>query len=185
VLLAEIQFGPFNIEDPKAFLAQVIGFILLVLLLWYVNVPVFSRPFIRELLVNRETRVEEVHNQLDIAVTDTQKLRDDYAERLRNIEIESRQQIERAVREADAVHDEIIADARRTAEAVVRRSEEALGREQTRQRILLRRTIVKLSLDAAEESVSTLNNDAVQRRLIADFIQTAGSAGLAQEAVNG
>jgi F0F1-type ATP synthase membrane subunit b/b' len=176
VLLAEIQFGPFSIEDPKAFLAQVIGFILLVLLLWFVNVPVFSRPFIRELLVSRETRVEEVHNQLDIAVADTQKLHDDYVERLRNIEIESRLQIDKAVREADAAHDAIIADAKQAAEAVLRRSEEELGREQTRQRILLRRTIVKISLDAAEETVVRLNDDKVQRSLIADFIRHAGSS---------
>jgi len=175
VLLAEIQFGPFKVEGP--IYAQVIGFVLLVLLLWYVNIPVFSKPFIRALLVSREQRVEEVHNQLELAVSDTQKLHDDYVERLRNIEIESRQQIDKAVREADAVHDEIIADAKQAAEAVTRRAEEELAREQTRQRILLRRTIVKMSLDAAEETVSKLNDDAVQRRLIADFILHAGTSG--------
>ena len=180
MLLAEIQFGPFNIEDPKAFLAQIVGFVLVVLLLWYVNVPVLSRPFIRELLVSRETRVEEVHNQLDLAVTDTQKLHDDYAERLNNIEIESRLQIERAVREADAVHDEIIADAKLSAEAVIRRTEEELlAREQTPavKEYFCGRTIVKISLDAAEATVVSLNDDKVQRRLIDDFIRHAGSSG--------
>lgn len=174
MLLAEIQFGPFAIEDTRVLLAQIVGFILLCALLWFVNVPVLSRPFLRGLLVDRETRIEEVHNQVDSAIADTQKVHDDYIARLSNIEVESRERIASAVREADAVHNEIIEDAKQAAAYVVRRTEEELAREQARHRILLRRTIVKISLDAAEESVVSLNDDAVQRRLIDDFIQQAG-----------
>ena len=176
MLLAEIQFGPFAIEDPKVLLAQVVGFILLCALLWFVNVPVFSKPFIRGLLVDRETRIEEVHNQIDSAITDTQKLHDDYIARLNNIETESRERIAAAVREADAVHNDIIADAKQAAAHVTRRTEEELAREQTRQRIMLRRKIVQISLDAAEEAVGVFNSDSVQRKLIGDFITTASSA---------
>jgi F-type H+-transporting ATPase subunit b len=136
--------------------------------------PVFSRPYLRQILIDREVRVEEVHNQLESAIADTRKLHDDYLERLKNIEVESTRQIENAVKEADAVHDEIIADARTAAAAVLRRADDELAREQTRQRILLRRTIVSLSLDAAEQTVVALNTDDVQRKLISDFIDRAG-----------
>ncbi len=177
MFLAEMQLGPIAIEDPKRFLAQVLGFLLLFIVLWFVNVPVLSRPHVRGLLVDREVRVEEVHNQISTAIVDTQKVHDDYADRLKNIEAEAKERIAAAVREADAVHVEIIADAKEAAAYVKRRTEEELSREQTRQRILLRRKIVELSLDAAEASVGTLNSDAVQRSLISDFIATTGISG--------
>jgi len=184
VLLAEFQFGPISIEDPSVFGAQVVGFILFALLLWFVNVPVFSRPALKQMLTERETRVEDVHNQIDTALSETQRLHDEYAQRLRNIETESRERIDAAVREADAAHNEIIADAQGAAKLVVRRTEEELSREATRQRILLRRQIVQISLDAAESTVVSLNTDAVQRHLINDFIARAAVAPN-QEAANG
>ena len=181
-----MQIGPIAIEDPKRFLAQVLGFLLLFAILWFVNVPVLSRPHLRGLLVDREIRVEEVHNQIATAIVDTQKVHDDYADRLKNIEAESKERIAAAVREADAVHVEIIADAKVAAAYVKRRTVEELAREQNRQRILLRRRIVELSLDAAEASVSTLNSDAVQRSLISDFIANTGTAGTSMtEIANG
>jgi F0F1-type ATP synthase membrane subunit b/b' len=172
--LAEMQIGPIEIEP--VFLAQLVGFILLFIIFWKVAIPYLSRPYLRGELVNREQRVEEVHNQIDSAIADTQKLHDDYVGRLHNIEVESRERIDAAVREAEAVHDEIIADAKQAAALVIRRTEEELAREQTRQRILLRRKIVQISLDAAEASIQELNTDAVQRKLIGDFIARASTA---------
>jgi F0F1-type ATP synthase membrane subunit b/b' len=185
VLLAEFQIGPIAIEDPRVLLAQIVGFILLALLLWHVNVPVLSRPFLRGLLIEREARVEDVHNQLETAVSETQRLHDDYVVRLRNIEIESRERIDAAVKEAGSVHNEIIADARDAAALVVARVEEDLAREQTRHRIVLRRKIVEISMNAAEATVQSVNDDAVQHRLIADFISRAGQSQQAAELNNG
>jgi F-type H+-transporting ATPase subunit b len=184
VLLGEFQLGPVSIEDPKVFVAQCIGFLLFAALLWFVNVPVFSRPALREVLIEREKRVAEVHDQVDTALSETQRLHDEYAARLRNIEAESRERIDAAVREADAAHNEIIADAQRAATLVARRTEEELSKEQTRQRILLRRQIVQISLDAAESTVRSLTSDDVQRHLINDFIVRAAAAP-GTEAANG
>ena len=183
MLLGEFQFGPVSIEDPKVFVAQCIGFLLFAALLWFVNVPVFSRPALKQVLTERETRVAEVHDQIDTALSETQRLHDEYAARLKNIETESRERIAAAVREADAAHNEIISDAQRAAALVARRTEEELSKEQTRQRILLRRQIVQISLDAAEATVRALNSDDVQRHLINDFIVRAAAPGT--EVANG
>ena len=183
--LAEFQFGPFAVEDSHVFMAQVVGFVLLALLLWFVNVPVLSRPHLRGLLVDREARVEEAHNQVELALSDTQRLHDDYAIRLKNIEVESRERIDAAVKEATAVHNEIISDASNVAALVVRRTEEELARELARHRILLRRQIVQFSLDAAEGAVGALTNDAVQRKLIDEFIARASVAQTKEAAANG
>lgn len=175
-MLAEFQIGPFAIEHPSFLLSVIVGFVLLALLLWFVNVPQFSRPFFRILLQERAESIQNKHAQVDQATAEIQRLRDDYAARLREIETESRHRIEGAVREADAAREEIIADAQKTARLVHLRTDEELSREQTRSRIQLRRLIVQISMDAAEKSVLANSTEAVQRSLISDFIAGASTA---------
>ncbi len=175
-MLAEFSLSPWANEHPSSLLAIVVGFILLGLLLWFVNVPQFSRPFFRGLLNERAESIQRKHAQVDQAAAEIQQLRDDYASRLREIETESRKRIQDAVREADAAREEIIADAQNTARQVQLRTEEELNREQNRSRIQLRRQIVQISMDAAEKSVHANATESVQRALISDFITGAATA---------
>ncbi len=175
-LLAELQIGPWAIEHPSFLLSVLVGFVLLGLLLWFVNVPQFSRPFFRALLSERAESIKTKHAQVDQATAEVQHLRDDYAARLREIETESRQRIDAAVREADAAREDIIAEAQKTARLVQLRTEEELSREQTRTRIQIRRQIVQISMDAAEKSVLANSTESVQRSLISDFIVGASTA---------
>lgn len=163
------QFGPFALEDPKILVSTLIGLVLLGLLLYFVNVPVFSWPYLNGVLSARSARIEEHHRQVETALTDVRSLHNDYATRLQRIEVEARERIDSAVREADAARTEIIAEAQLSATALRRRAEEELARERTRSRILLRQQIVKTSLDAAEQAVRANSTDAVQRHLIRDF----------------
>jgi F-type H+-transporting ATPase subunit b len=174
-VIAAFQIGPWANEYPTRMLALIIGFVLILLFLWKVNMPIFSWPYVSGLLKERTARIQENHEQVERALADARQLRDDYAARLRTIEEEARQRIDAAVREAEAVQTEIVAEARESALALQRRSEEEIDRERTRQRILLRRQIVQISLDAAEQSVVSLSNDRVQHQLIQDFITRAGS----------
>ncbi|MBC7529714.1 MAG: hypothetical protein H7308_19470, partial [Chthonomonadaceae bacterium] len=72
---------------------------------------------------------------------------------------------------------QIIAEAQQNAEQIKRRAEQDMAQEQIRQRILLRRQIVQLTLDAAERSVVDLTDEKVQRNLISDFITTTATSG--------
>lgn len=174
-IIAVFQIGPFAIEYPDRILALLVGFVLIVLLLWKVNVPLFSYPYVSGVLKERAERIARNHAQVERALTEVRQLRDDYAARLRSIEEETRQRIDAAVREAEAVREEIIAEAQETARLLRRRAEEELERERTRQRILLRRQIVQTIVDAAEHSVIAQSNDRMQRELIRDFIRKASS----------
>src|SRR5262249_26854839 len=137
------------------------------------NVPYLSLPYWRQLLNDRATRIAQVHDQVESELADIRRVRDDYAARLQQIEIEARERIDAAVREADAARAEIIADAQQLAGQLRRRSEEEMARERIRQRILLRQQIVQIALDAAEQSVRTHSDEKVQRQLIGDFIARA------------
>jgi F0F1-type ATP synthase membrane subunit b/b' len=169
---SEWPLSPFHIEDSKIYLAQIIGVLIIAVGIWR-----FGVPMLKNMLNDRSARIEESHTQVQRALEDIRQLRNDYAARLQSIEVESRQRIEEAVREAEAARGEIIAEARQAATLLKRRSEEEIARERTRQRILLRRQIVQLTLDAAEASVRAHSSDTIQRQLIREFIVGASGAG--------
>lgn len=166
-MLAELEFGPFALEEPGSLLALLIGFLLLLAFIYSVIVPMF-----RKMLIDRTTRIAEAHAQVELAMADIQQLRNDYASRLQRIETEARELIESALREAEAAQGEIIADARQMASAVRQRTEEEVEREQQRARILLRRQIIEIAMNAAE-SAARSQSGSVQQQLIDDFIQRA------------
>ncbi len=169
---AEIPIIPFANEFPDSFKAQIIGFLLLVgLFMWKV------KPALGAMLSARSTRIAESHEQVDRALSETQRLHDDYAARLKGIEREARERINAAVQEAETVRGEIIAEAQNTSIQIRRRAEEELSREQTRQRILLRRLLVQQTIDAAEHAVTAFSQESVQRQLIQDFTVRVSDSG--------
>ena len=120
------------------------------------------------------------HDRLmESALAEAKRLRDDYADRLKGIEVEQRERIEAAVKEAQTSHTEIIADAEQLAAAIRRRTAEEIARERTRQRIQLRREIVQTTFDAAEKAIKANSTDTVQHQLISDFVARAANDGRA------
>ena len=174
---------PWKIEHPEIFLSMVIGFGLLFVLILRAPIPFLSVPHYKKVLDERSGRIETNKQQIDIAVSEVQQLRSDYALRLERIEEEARQRIDSAVREADAARAEIIAEAEQAAHAIRRRSEEEVARERTRQRIIFRQQLVKTALDSAEGAIREHSDETVQRRLIGDFISSA-AAGVPQASSN-
>ena len=173
--LAEFKFGPVAFEYPNIILAQVLGLVALLCFLWFVNLPYVSKTYWVQLLSERETKIATNKQQVDEAKAEVTKLRDDYKNRISQIESEAKTRIDAAVREAEAAKLDIISDAQQTALAIKRRSEEEIDRERTKQRILLRQQLVQMTLDAAENSVKAHADSTVQRRLISDFTASASS----------
>ena len=168
-------YGPFLIENPKILLAQIIGlalFLVIVFRLLPKDIPL-GIPYLANQSQERAGRVESNIQQVETALADTQRLHDDYANRLKGIEAEARTRIDAAVREAELARADIIADAEEATKQLRRRAEDELAREQTRQRILLRQQIVALTLDAAEQSARNHSSESTQRSLIKDFIARA------------
>lgn len=172
MLAEQPSFLFFAVEHPKDLLATIVGLAILLLLLYR-----FALPGAKTSLKDRATNVENVVRQADAQLEDMARLRDDYANRIKQIEQEQRERIAAAVRDADNARAEIIADAEEAARIVRRRGDEELDRERTRQRIILRQQMVQLTLAAAEEAVKAQNSDAVQRHLIRDFVGMVSNNG--------
>lgn len=162
--LAEIGI-PWVNEFPDAFKGQVVGFVLFVALMWK-----FAKPAIGNMLNDRAARIAESQMQVEKALSEAKSVYEDYAARLSGIEEEQRQRISAAVREAEQVRGEIIAEAQHNAALMQRRVAEEIAREQTRQRILLHRELVQQTMYAAEASITAFSGDKVQRTLIQDFV---------------
>lgn len=173
------DYIPFRIEHPGAVLSLLIGLALILFVFYKFNIIYLSYPYWKELLTERTARIETNHNQVQQALAEAQRLRDDYASRLRGIEVEQRERIAAAVKEAQTSHTEIIADAEQAATAIRRRTEEEIARERTRQRIQLRREIVQTTFDAAEKAMTANSTDSVQHQLIGDFVARAANDGRA------
>jgi F-type H+-transporting ATPase subunit b len=150
--------------------ATVVGFVLLLVLLGRMAGPGVGKHF-----STRTAHIAEQYEQAERQLTDAQQIRDDYARRIGSIEVEHRQRLDAAVRDADAARADIIADAQAAAKALRRRSEEEIAREHTKQRILLRQQIVQITVDAAEQSIRELETETSQRKLIAEFINQIGA----------
>ena len=171
------DYIPFKIEHPDAVVPLLIGLALLLFVFYRFNIVYLSYPFWNELLTSRTARIETNHNQVQQALAEAKRLRDDYADRLKGIEVEQRERIAAAVKEAQTSHTEIIADAEQAAAAIRRRTEEEIARERTRQRIQLRREIVQTTFAAAEQAIKANSTDTMQHQLIGDFVARAANDG--------
>ena len=172
-MLAELPtFGPFLLEHPRNIIANLIGLALLVILLWR-----FAVPGLVAMLHGRASSIDTGIQQVERQLIDVASLRSDYANRIKTIEVEQRERIAAAVRDAEEARASIISDAQQAALGLRRHGEEELDREHSRQRILFRQQLVQITLDAAEEAVRAQNSDTVQRQLIHNFVSQMARSG--------
>ncbi len=168
--MALFVFNPFHIEYPQYTLPLALGFILLVALLWNK-----AKPAATKALKSRADKVQEEIERAESLRAQAQQVHDEYASRLASIEREHQEQRDRATAEANSACAIILADAREAAEAITRRATEEVARERTRQRILLRRQVVEMTISAAESAIATLQTDQSQHVLIQAFTERLGA----------
>ncbi len=168
--MAHFVFNPFHIEYPQYTLPLVLGFILLVALFWSKAKPAASKS-----LASRAEKVQQEVERAESLREQAQRVHDEYAARLASIEREHQEQRDRATEEARKACEIILADAQEAADLITRRAEEEVGRERTRQRILLRRQVVEMTISAAESAIANLQTDESQRVLIQAFTERLGS----------
>ncbi len=148
-----------------------VGFLLLALIVYR-----FIVPFVGGLLRERQTAIANAAAQVEQTLTETRSMRSDYQQRLERIEDETAQRMEEAVREADRLREQILAEARVNAEAILRRGEEEVERERARTMIHLRGQFVEDIIHAAAYAASRSVDATTQSRLVAEFVEKMGAA---------
>jgi F-type H+-transporting ATPase subunit b len=153
--------------DPKVVLIQIFGFVLLML--------IFKKFFfgpIGQVLEDRKNTIAEGYAAADRAKAEMENLRKEYVDRLTAIEAEGAEKIQTAVKEAQAVRDEIVGEARAKAEAVVERGTQELERERQKAIAELREEVANLAIGASSKLLERSLDDKAHRKLIDDFISS-------------
>lgn len=155
--------------DPRVLLIQIGGFILLLI--------VFKRFLfgpIGQVLEGRRQDIAETYATAERERGAMEGFRRDYEKRLAAIETESHEKIQAAIKEAQGIRDEIIADARSRSDSILSRGEAELAREREKTILDLRREVADLVINASSNLLDRSLDDAAHRKLIDDFISSVG-----------
>ncbi len=153
--------------DPKVLILQIGGFILLLF--------IFKRFLfgpIGQLLEDRKSEIADTYATANRERDTMEGLRRDYESRLAGIELEARERIQAAVKESQAIRDEIVAEARAKAEAVIQRGEEELARSREKTLVSLRQDVADLVIGTSSKLLEESMDDAAHRKLIDQFISS-------------
>lgn len=168
------NIGPLALNFPLI-ATQIIGFLLL---LWFLNRFVFKLIF--GILDQRQKDIQTTYDQLDLDRASMEETRRKYEERLANIEAEAREHIQAAVKEAQALRDNLVADAQQRAESIVTQGRNEAERERQKAFLEMRQDIVALTIAAAGKLIGESLDDAHHTRLVDDFITNVGTGVVGQ-----
>jgi F-type H+-transporting ATPase subunit b len=162
------NIGPLSLNVPLI-ITQIVGF---GLLLWFLNQYVFKSIF--AILDQRQADIKATYDQLDADRARMEETRRQYEQRLANIEAEAREKIQAAVQEAQALRDNLVADARQQAETIVTQGRNEAERERQAAFLAMRQQIVAIAMSAAGKVVGENLSDARQTKMVDDFIGNVG-----------
>jgi F-type H+-transporting ATPase subunit b len=155
----------------QVLLAQILAFAILV---WVLGRFLF-RP-IQGILAARQDEVRGTLEQVAADRRAMEQSRRDYEQRLASIEAEARGKIQAALKEAQALKDEVIASAQTEAERIVRRGEEEIRREKQKALVELREQVADMAVMAAGKILGSAIDDRQHRALIQDFVSKVGAS---------
>ena len=155
---------------PELLLTQIIGFLILMFLLWR-----FAFGKIFAILDERRDTIQASYDQLDADRAAMEQTRRDYEARLAGIEAEAREKIQAAVQEAQALRGNLISDAQKQVETILAQGRNESERERQKAFLEMRQQIVALAIGAASKVVGESLNDARQNKLVDDFIIGVGT----------
>ena len=157
--------------DGKTFLTQLLGFIVLLLIL-----KKWAFPKVFGMLDQRQADIKAVYDQLDQDRNRMEQSRLEYERKLAGIELEAREQIQAAVKEAQLLRDNLIADAHKQVETILEKGRSDSERERQKAFLEMRHSIVALTVAAAGKVIGSSLDDARHTALVDDFITSVGSS---------
>jgi len=145
--------------------AQIVGFIAFI---WFFKKLLYS-PLVK-ILDDRQAEIKLTYDQLDADREAMQKTRADYEQRLAGIEAQAREQIQAAVKEAQELRSNILADAQKQAQATLEKGRADAEREREIAFLEMRKQIVDLSLQAAGKVIDEALDTKKHQAIVDDFI---------------
>ncbi len=168
------NIGPLALNIPLI-VTEAIGFLLL---LWFLNRFVFKPIF--GILDERQRLITESYDQMDQDRARMEETRRQYEQRLQSIEEEAREKIQAAVKEAQGLRDNLIADAEAHAATIIEQGRNESERDRQKAFLEMRSQIVTLAVAAAGKVIDENLTDARQTKLVDDFIGSLSTSSVRQ-----
>lgn len=127
------------------------------------------------ILEQRQTEIEAMYHHAEEARDQALAARKDYESRLARSEEEARQRINEAVKQATALKEEIVANARAESDRIIAAGQETVRQEAEKAMVALRDEVARLAVGAAGQIVRKALDEDAHRVLVEDFIEKAGS----------
>lgn len=157
--------------DPKVLAIQIGGFILLLVVF-----KLFLFRPIMDILDQRRRDIEGRFEDAEAQKRTAEELRANYEKHLAEIEEEMRAKITEAVKQGQAMREEIIADSREQADRIITKAQEEIQREKEKAIVELKTTVADLAVNAAGKLVHEQLDDKKHRELVGKFIDDLGEA---------
>src|SRR3569833_1103494 len=164
--------------EPELLVGQIIAFLIFADAFW----KLAQGPLLK-MLDQRQADIQATYDQLDAEREAMLKSRREYEQRLAGIEAQAREQIQAAVKEAQALREQMLADANKQAEAILERSRTESQREREKAFTEMRQQIVGLSIAAAGKVIGEELDAKRHTKLVDDFIGMVAAGSIAETGV--
>jgi len=118
----------------------------------------------------RNSQLEATFTDAENLRTEMQKMRSDYETKLTAAESKAREEIQTAIKDAQALRQTIMTEATERADELVKKAQAEIESEKAKLIVELRTKVVDLSLAAAEKVIGENMDTEKNRRLVQDFI---------------
>ncbi len=137
-------------------------------------VLVFAKYLFKPIMAILEARRAEIGNQYESAeeqLKSADELKSDYEKRLAGIEEEMRAKITEAIKDGQAMREEIISDSRTQADRILTKAQEEIVREKEIAFAELKGRVADLTIGATTKLIDENLDDKKHRDLIGKFIE--------------
>lgn len=131
---------------------------------------------VKKMIDDRQKEIDDTYAEAEKSREDAKELKEEYEGRLDSAKSERDEIIREAVVTAGKRSDEIIADARRDAEAIRAKAERDVAQEKKKAMNELKSSIAGISIDIAEKVCEKEIDEKKHRSLIDDFVKKIGEA---------
>ena len=152
--------GPF-----QTFIVQCLGFAALVLILVKLAFPALGK-----ILGSRTKGIEETFQKIDTDTQETAKRIAEVKEKLAQLDQESKRRLQAALDDAQKTRTQLLAEASAQVQAAAEKSKREIHIERDKAVLELRQEATNLTLQAADQLVQSVMNDALQDKLVTKYL---------------
>lgn len=152
--------------NPAVLVVQVVAFLVLFAVLYH-----FLFKKVAAFMRSRTEEIDSTFKKIENDRREVDRMTQEYQARLANIEKETYQKIQEAVREGTTARAEIIAQAQAAAQKELERARAEIKREQEKCLLELRQDVIRLALRAAEKVIEQKMDEKTNAALVDNFLR--------------